>query len=67
LTPDELRERRSELGLSQRRLAALLGVPASTVWRWESARMRIGHSVLLAARLEQIGREQHRRARRKAS
>lgn len=36
MTPAELKAARTRLGLSQTRLAALLGVEQSTVWRWES-------------------------------
>lgn len=38
MTGAELRAARVALGLTQRRLASLLGVQQSTVWRWEAER-----------------------------
>ena len=35
IRPEELREIRHRMGLSQKQLAARLGVARATVWRWE--------------------------------
>jgi transcriptional regulator with XRE-family HTH domain len=48
MTADELRERRVELGMSQKELADALGLRANTVARWERGEKVIGHGVMLA-------------------
>ncbi|HEV8635169.1 MAG TPA: helix-turn-helix domain-containing protein [Chloroflexota bacterium] len=54
MTPDELKRRRAALGLSQTALAALLGVPRNTVWRWEAGELTVEKPVMLALALDQL-------------
>lgn len=49
MTPDEIRQFRSALGLSQRKAADLLGVSRRTVEDWEAGRRRAPHYLRLAA------------------
>ena len=68
MTPANLKARRLALGLSQPRLAERLGVPQSTIWRWESATVPFRPHILelaldgLALHLE---REGHKKGRKK--
>lgn len=41
MTPESLRAHREALGLSPAQLGQALGVPQSTVWRWESGSRRV--------------------------
>ena len=41
MTPAELRNARSRLGMSQRALAKYLGIPQATISRWEMGRHKI--------------------------
>ncbi|MER3448145.1 MAG: transcriptional regulator [Candidatus Dadabacteria bacterium] len=50
MTPEELRQIRLRLGLSQMELAERLGVSISTVLSWEKGRRAISHVVALAIR-----------------
>ena len=43
-----IRRARTQAGLTQKRLAELVGVGAHTVWCWEAGRMRPHHHNLLA-------------------
>jgi transcriptional regulator with XRE-family HTH domain len=54
LLPAELRARRQTLGLTQARLAALLGVTSTTVARWERMEQRIGHPERVSAALARL-------------
>ena len=50
MTPQEFREARHRLGLSQAKLATALGVNVRTVKRWESGDVDIPRTVELAMR-----------------
>ena len=50
----ELRSRRRKLGMSQRRLAAELGVTATTVARWERGERAISNAVLVRLALDHL-------------
>lgn len=54
ITPAALRAWRETHGLSQYRLAKLLGVNNATVTRWEAGEMEIGNPVLLSLALEAL-------------
>jgi len=54
MTPAELRDARTALGLTQRGLAARLDVPQATVWRWETNHMKIAHPTILRLALERL-------------
>lgn len=54
MTPDDLRDLRQALGLTQRGLAERLGVPQATVWRWESGQHPIQHPTILRLALERL-------------
>ena len=55
MTPTELAERRTALGLSLSGLASALGVNRMTVYRWEHGRSRI--PAFLDARLKELEQE----------
>ena len=63
MTGQELRRRREALGLSQAQLAALVGVHANTVARWERGEVRIPHPGMLDLALEALERRQADAAR----
>lgn len=54
MTPADLRSAREDLGLSQRALAIVLGVPQSTIWRWESGEHPIQHPRILMLALQAV-------------
>ncbi|MBV9595947.1 MAG: tetratricopeptide repeat protein [Chloroflexi bacterium] len=54
LTPAALRARRGRLGLSQRELAKLLGVTATTIARWERGEQVIGAPKLVRLALDHL-------------
>jgi transcriptional regulator with XRE-family HTH domain len=56
VTPADLKAEREALGLSQRTLAARLGVPKDTWNRWERGRQTIPHPVVLRLALERLSR-----------
>ena len=56
MTGDELRAARLRLGLSQEGLAEVFGVPASTVWRWETGKHAIERPRVLALALAELAR-----------
>lgn len=56
MTPADLRARRLALHLSQYELARRLGIPPSTVLRWERGDFPIDKPVMLALALETIER-----------
>ncbi len=58
----ELRDRRRRLGMSQRQLAAELGVAATTVARWERGERAIGNAVLMRLALDHLAAGPGRRA-----
>ena len=41
MTPEELKARRKQLGLSQSKLAEVLGVTQHTISRWEEGKIRL--------------------------
>jgi predicted ATPase len=55
LSAVELRARRLGLGMSQRQLAAELGVTPTTLARWERAERAISNSVLVRLALDHLG------------
>lgn len=61
MTPDELRSRRRQLGLSQAGLAVLLTPPttAHTVSRWEEGKIRLSvpRSLWLDGEMKRVERE----------
>jgi transcriptional regulator with XRE-family HTH domain len=57
---EELRRRREALGLNQTELAARLGLPRNTVWRWESGKFRIVWPVMLERAIRGIECDQDR-------
>ena len=63
MTPDELKETRSRLGLTQTQLAQELGVTLNAVQRWEAGERPIRRVTELA--LETL--ERRRRGKRKAA
>lgn len=68
MTPEELRQRRKELGLSQRKLAEAIGVTQHTVSRWEEGKMKLSapRSLWLDVEMKRVEREQRPRRRRTA-
>lgn len=54
MTPAELRAARRALGLTQVALAARLGVPQATIWRWETGKHGIDHPEILRLALERL-------------
>jgi DNA-binding XRE family transcriptional regulator len=61
VTPDELRERRKRLGLTQAQLAALLGQDQRVVSRWEVAKsLPAPRSVWLDQEMARVEREHTR-------
>jgi transcriptional regulator with XRE-family HTH domain len=54
VTGEHLRARRLALGLSQRRLAMLLGVSEQTIGKWERGAVRIRWPGILSLALEAI-------------
>jgi predicted ATPase/DNA-binding CsgD family transcriptional regulator len=59
----ELRSRRLKLGMSQRRLAAELGVTATTVARWERGERPISNAVLVRLALDHLAGQAARASR----
>jgi transcriptional regulator with XRE-family HTH domain len=53
--PEQIRNLRQRLGMTQRELARLLGVPQSTVQRWESGEM--SPSATSLGRIDDLARE----------
>lgn len=65
MTADEVKERRQALGLTQKDLAAQLGVDVTTVARWERGEIKLNPLLDLAMRhLETVG-ETHKESRKK--
>jgi transcriptional regulator with XRE-family HTH domain len=68
VTSAALRRLRRRLGLTQARLAAVVGVPANTIARWERGEMRMRPSMDRLVRLtiaeaeRQRGNKPHRRS-----
>lgn len=58
LSPHEFRERRQQLGLTQRQLARELGVTETTVARWERGERVMANGIMVRLALDHIG---HRR------
>lgn len=56
MTPEELRERRTALGLTQEQLGDLIGKPRNTITRWESGSLAIRDQALLSLALEALER-----------
>jgi transcriptional regulator with XRE-family HTH domain len=67
VTPEELRQRRKALGLSQRRLAEALGVTQHTVSRWEEGKIALTapRSMWLDAEMKRVERERRPKRRRR--
>lgn len=66
MIPEELRERRKALRLSQRALAEALGVTQHTVSRWEEGKIKLTapRSLWLDVEMKRIEREQRPKKRR---
>lgn len=54
MTGPELLAARDALGLTQRQLAELLGVPQATIWRWEAGKHPIERPRVLRLALERL-------------
>ncbi|MBI3977409.1 MAG: helix-turn-helix domain-containing protein [Chloroflexi bacterium] len=54
MTGAKLRQRRLALGLSQEKLAQLLGVSANTIARWERGELGIRHPAMLGRALDAL-------------
>jgi transcriptional regulator with XRE-family HTH domain len=65
MTPDELRARRTSLGMTQAELAAALGTVKDTISRWERGTRGIEHPEMLTLALDQLAARQKRRGPRK--
>jgi len=50
MSPDDYKKHREQLGLTQAGLAALLGVPRTSISRRESGQLRITEEAVLAIR-----------------
>lgn len=63
MTPEDLRERRKRLGLSQRELAEAFGVTQHTISRWEEGKIRITapRSLWLDTEMKRVERNYKRR------
>lgn len=68
MTPEELRQRRKSLRLSQLSLAEALGVTQHTVSRWEEGKISLTapRSLWLDVEMKRIEREQRPKRRRPA-
>jgi DNA-binding transcriptional regulator YiaG len=64
VTANELRRLRRRLGLSQTGMAALVGVPANTIARWERGEMAMRQAMDRLIRLAIAEAEQKNRRRR---
>jgi transcriptional regulator with XRE-family HTH domain len=58
MTPEELRERRTALGLTQEQLGEIIGKPRNTITRWESGSLAIRDQALLSLALEALERRE---------
>jgi predicted transcriptional regulator len=67
LTPEELKRRRKQLGLSQTALSALIGIPQNTISRWEIGAIPIGEprSTWLDVEMAKLKRKPGRPSRRR--
>ena len=54
MTPDELKDRRVKLGLTQSQLGLLLMVPTNTIARWERGELTIQHPEILRLALAHL-------------
>jgi transcriptional regulator with XRE-family HTH domain len=54
---DDIRNCRRSNGITQQRLAALLGITPNTVARWERGELPVQHPALLARALADLERE----------
>lgn len=54
MTPGALRATRRSLRLTQQQLAEALGVPQSTIWRWETGKHEIQQPQILRLALERL-------------
>lgn len=63
MTGAHLRARRTELGLSQGKLAEALGVPVNTIARWERGELRIERPRMLELALDTLGKRGEERGR----
>lgn len=54
MTGDELRRRRTALGITQAQLAFYLGTSQQTVFKWESGATRIQHGPMMDLALRYI-------------
>lgn len=64
MTGDELRDRREKLGMSQTRLAQLLGTTQNTISRWELGEMQIEKSEMLDLALQALERGAHKASKK---
>jgi non-specific serine/threonine protein kinase len=62
LTPEELRERRKALGLSQASLGRALGVSPNTLARWERGELKLSNPSLVRLALDGLAHVQQTRA-----
>ena len=65
MTRGEVRRARERLELTQRQLAARVGVAENTVWRWEAGERTVGGSAAILIRLlaEQAPTKRRRKRR----
>ena len=54
ITGKELRSKRIKLGLTQVKLAELIGVTSNTIARWERSQLKIGCEKMLILALKSI-------------
>ena len=67
MTPEELKQRRQMLGLTQTELSALIGIPQNTISRWEIGRIPIGEprSTWLDVEMAKLKRKPGRPSKRR--